>query len=98
VPRLVVTNGARIGLDRCRLFLRSRNRDAAKRASNAIKSQLNRLEINPAIGRPFANDPDLRELVIDFGNSGYIALYRYDEVENAVVILEFRHQRETGFI
>jgi plasmid stabilization system protein ParE len=40
--------------------------------------------------------PDaLREWVIDFGDSGYVARYRLDPDE--VVILAARHQREAGY-
>jgi ParE toxin of type II toxin-antitoxin system, parDE len=39
----------------------------------------------------------LRELVIAFGDSGYVALYRYDRDDDAVYVLAFRHQREAGF-
>lgn len=98
MPRLVITNRAPIGLERCRLFLTAKNRDAARHARATIQHKFKRLLTNPDVGRPFANDPELRELVIDFGNSGYLALYRYDDADNTVVILEFRHQRETGFI
>ena len=37
-----------------------------------------------------------RELVIDFGGSGYVALYRYERVE-FVTVLAIRHQRETAY-
>jgi plasmid stabilization system protein ParE len=46
------------------------------------------------IGRPAAGD--LRELVISFGHTGYIALYRFLPAENLVRILGVRHQRELG--
>ena len=40
---------------------------------------------------------ELRELVIPFGDSGYVALYRHEAADNAVYILAFRHQREAGY-
>lgn len=40
---------------------------------------------------------DLRELSIRFGSSGYVALYRYDDTADAVVILTIRHQKEAGY-
>jgi len=36
-----------------------------------------------------------REWLIDFGDSGYVVLYRYDG--ETAVILAVRHQREAGF-
>lgn len=41
--------------------------------------------------------PELRELVITFGQSGYVALYRHDPVGDIVYILAFRHQKEAGY-
>jgi plasmid stabilization system protein ParE len=55
------------------------------------------LETTPEIGRPSTDMPELRELVISFGDSGYVALYRYDPVDDVVFVLAFRHQREAGY-
>lgn len=55
------------------------------------------LETAPDIGRPFPEMPQLRELVIAFGDSGYVALYRYEPADNAVYVLAFRHQKEAGY-
>jgi plasmid stabilization system protein ParE len=51
----------------------------------------------PDIGRPFAEARELRELVIGFGDSGYVALYRHEPENDAVYILAFRHQKEAGY-
>jgi plasmid stabilization system protein ParE len=67
------------------------------RAAEAIERQLELLESTPEIGRPLAEMPELRELLIAFGDSGYVALYRYVPAENVVFILAFRHQKEAGF-
>ena len=53
--------------------------------------------MHPEIGRPFDRDLGQRELVIPFGDSGYTALYRFDAVSDAIVILAFRHQKEAGY-
>lgn len=49
------------------------------------------------MGRPFPELPELRELVISFGDSGYVALYRFDPTADAVYVLAFRHQKEAGY-
>ena len=50
----------------------------------------------PGLGRPVqAMDPSFREWLIDFGDLGYIELYRL--VRTNVVLLAIRHQREVGF-
>ena len=97
VARLIVTAGAARGLERCRRFLVGKNRRAAARAGQAIEQQFAMLEANPEIGRPYADLPELRELLISFGDSGYVALYRYDPGADSVYVLAFRHQREAGY-
>jgi plasmid stabilization system protein ParE len=97
VPRLIVTEGAVSGLERCRQYLRRRNPDAARRAAQAISQHFVRLETHPAIGRPYSESPELRELIIPFGDAGYGALYRHEPADDAVYILAFRHQREAGY-
>ena len=67
------------------------------RAGQAIERLFGLLETNPEMGRPFGPNPDLRELVIAFGDSGYVALYRYERDDDAIYILAFRHQREAGY-
>jgi plasmid stabilization system protein ParE len=97
VPRLIVTAGAALGLDRCRAFLADKSADAARRAGRTIAARLSLLESAPHIGRPFDLDPTLRELPIAFGDTGYVALYRVDDADDAVYVLAFRHQREAGY-
>jgi len=51
---------------------------------------------NPLIGR-LADKDDCRELVIGVGVRGYVALYSYDALDDKIVILALRAQRESGF-
>jgi plasmid stabilization system protein ParE len=95
LPRLIVTAGALAGLDRCRRFLSGRDPRAARRAADDIRRHLGALERFPQMGRPV--DDGMRELVIPFGDSGYVALYHHDAAADAVIILAFRHQREAGY-
>jgi plasmid stabilization system protein ParE len=97
VPRVIITEGAAEGLERCRQFLVAKAPEAAKRAGQAIERQFLLLETAPEIGRPFPEMPELHELVIAFGDSGYVALYRHEPADNAVYVLVFRHQKEAGF-
>jgi plasmid stabilization system protein ParE len=84
-------------LERCRLFLIEKNPQAAMRAGRAIAHQFAFLEAEPEIGRPFDDLPELRELIIPFGDSGYVALYRHDVKSDSVYVLAFRHQKEAGY-
>ena len=97
MPRLIVTEGAAQSLERCRRFLIEKGPQIAQRAAQAIERQFARLEADPQVGRPFPDLPELRELIIEFGDSGYVALYRYDRAHDAVYVLAFRHQKEVGY-
>lgn len=50
---------------------------------------------HPMIGRQAQGEQ--RELVIGQGNRGYVALYRFDPLDDEVVVLGLRAQRELGF-
>lgn len=97
MPRVIVTPGAAHGLERCRQFLAGKNPAASKRAAWAIREKFELVGNQPGIGRPLDDEPDLRELIISFGDSGYVALYHYERKTNAVLILAFRHQKEAGY-
>jgi plasmid stabilization system protein ParE len=97
VPRVIVTEGAAVGLERCRQFLVAKVPEAARRAGQAIERHLLLLESAPDIGRPLPEMPELRELVIAFGDSGYVLLYRHESADDTVYILAFRHQKEAGY-
>lgn len=97
MPRVIVTEGAVAGLERCRTFLAEKAPQAARRVGQTIERHFLLLETSPDVGRPFSESPELRELVIAFGDSGYVALYRYEPTEGAVYVLAFRHQRDAGY-
>jgi plasmid stabilization system protein ParE len=97
VPHLIITEGAAIGLERCRQFLAPKSKTAANRAGLAIQQKFAVLKIDPNIGRPFDDMPTLRELMISFGDSGYVALYRHVPADDAIYVLAFRHQKEAGY-
>ncbi len=83
-------------LARLREFLRPKNSAAAKRAAVAITEAVQLLGQHPQIGRPAEEmDIEYRELLIDFGDSGYVALYRYEG--DLVTVLSLRHQKEAGY-
>ncbi len=97
MPRVIVTEGAAKGLERFRRFLTTKAPDAARRAGQVIERQFLLLETTPDIGQPVHDMPELRELVIAFGDSGYVALYHHEAADDAVYILAFRHQKEAGY-
>ncbi|MCW9058345.1 MAG: type II toxin-antitoxin system RelE/ParE family toxin [Gammaproteobacteria bacterium] len=97
MPRVILTEAAVQGLEQCRRFLATKAPEAARRAAQAIERQFRLLETAPDMGRPFPEAPALRELVIGFGDSGYVALYRYEPSEDSLYVLAFRHQKEAGY-
>lgn len=99
MPRVIITEGAAQGLERCRGFLVGKNPQAAVRAGQTIERALALLETEPQIGRPMDNDDglELRELIIPFGESGYVALYHHAIKTDSLYVLAFRHQKEAGY-
>lgn len=69
----------------------------AERALEAIRNGLRSLALSPfSFRKAMTNNPFLREIVIPFGASGYVALYEI-EPEETVTILAVRHQREDDY-
>lgn len=97
MSKIIITKEATQGLERCRLFLLKKNPHATIRAIQAIKNSFDLLKTEPTIGRPLLDLPELRELIIPFGESGYIALYRYEIESDSISILAFKHQKEAGY-
>jgi plasmid stabilization system protein ParE len=83
-------------LGRAFQFLKAENPDAAIAAAGAIRSAVENLSAHPLLGRRVHGD--IRELVISFGQTGYIALYRFVVPQDEVRVLAIRHQREIGFV
>ena len=63
---------------------------------DTIRSAVDALATHPLVGRRI--EGDLRELVISYGATGYIALYRFDIQRDQVRVLALRHQREIGYL
>ena len=77
-------------------FLRGKNPEAALAAAAAIRSAVENLATHPLVGRRL--EGELRELVISYGATGYVALYRFVVLRDEVRILALRHQRELGYL
>nr|WP_202109429.1 type II toxin-antitoxin system RelE/ParE family toxin [Bordetella sp. 15P40C-2] len=93
---MIWTPPALADVQRLYRFLAAQDAEAAQRAVRAIRAGVKILAHQPRIGRPLDDlEPEFREWLIDFGNSGYVALYRFDS-EN-IVVLAVRHQIEAGY-
>jgi len=93
--------GARDDLVRLYDFLLQRastveDLDVAEVALNAITSAVDNLGRSPFIYRKAGQSPFLRELLVPFGNSGYVALFEIEDA-STVTILAVRHQLEDDY-
>jgi plasmid stabilization system protein ParE len=64
-------------------------------AASAIRGAIEMLGAHPLVGRCVHGD--LRELVISYGRTGYVALYRFLPPRDEVRVLGIRYQREIGY-
>jgi len=76
-------------------FLAAKDPASAAKAVAAIRSAIEILSTHPLIGR--AVESGLRELVISYGTTGYVALYAHVPERNEVWVLAVRHQRELDY-
>ncbi|MCC7329484.1 MAG: type II toxin-antitoxin system RelE/ParE family toxin [Gammaproteobacteria bacterium] len=76
-------------------FLRRENPAATTAAVRAITSATALLAEHPLAGRRVHGD--IRELVVSYGATGFIALYRFVPLRQEVRILAIRHQRMLGY-
>jgi plasmid stabilization system protein ParE len=83
-------------IERAFQLLRDKNPGAALNAAAAIQSAIENLTPHPLAGRRV--EGELRELIISYGQSGYVALYRFVISRDEVRILAIQHQRELGFL
>jgi plasmid stabilization system protein ParE len=95
VAQVTYTANALANLERAFEFLAQHDPDAAAGAAAAIQEAVNVLARHPLLGRPA--DGGLRELVISYGSTGYVALYRFHPRRNEVRVLALRHQRELDY-
>ena len=82
-------------LERAFEYIAQNDPSTALDAATAVQSAVSTLAAHPLIGRRI--DRELRELVISFGKSGYVALYRFLPHLEVVRVLAIRHQRELGY-
>lgn len=95
MARVVYSRTALANLERWFRFLADEAPEAAAAAVVAIQSAVDVLAAHPLIGRVVA--AELRELVISYGRTGYVALYRFVPARREVRILAIRHQRELDY-
>ncbi|MDK4705534.1 type II toxin-antitoxin system RelE/ParE family toxin [Rhizobium sp. CNPSo 4062] len=91
------SQGALDDLERLYDYLLVRDIELAEKAYQAIAKATGFLENFPfSCRKASADNAFLRELVIPFGSSGYVALFEIEDSET-VTILAIRHQREEDY-
>jgi plasmid stabilization system protein ParE len=95
VATIVYAPNALANLERAFAVLADDDPRTAKAAAAAIAEAVELLAHHPFVGRIV--EGELRELVISFGRTGYVALYRFVPARDDVRVLAIRHQRELGY-
>jgi len=93
--------GAREDLKRLYAYLLARSTtteemNLAELAIDTVEAAIKSLRYSPFIYRKAGRSPFLRELLIPFGQSGYVALFEIDDAAS-VTILALRHQLEDDY-
>ncbi len=98
-----LTRDAEADLDRLFEFLVERelareagDLDLPKQAVTALHAGIATLRSSPFTCRKAGNSPFLRELIIPFGRSGYVALFEIEDESN-VAVVAVRHQLEDDY-
>ena len=95
MAEVVYSRRAFADLERLADFLIKDAPQAAVTAIDLIRDGIEILARHPFVGRP--REEGLRELLISYGKSGYVALYSYEQRQDVVLVLAIRHQREAGY-
>ncbi|MBX9902787.1 MAG: type II toxin-antitoxin system RelE/ParE family toxin [Burkholderiales bacterium] len=95
MAQIIYAGRALDDLERLFQFLAEHDPHIAGDSAVAIRSAVEILASHPLAGRRV--EGELRELVISYGKTGYVALYRFLPVTDQVRMLSIRHQRELDF-
>lgn len=95
MAQVVYSAEAFADLERIIEHLLEHSPETAATALARIREAVQILVAHPLLGRRV--DRLRRELVISYGATGYLALYRHDARAGRVRILRIRHQREAGY-
>jgi plasmid stabilization system protein ParE len=95
MARVEVSARALQDLDRLFELFAKENPIRARMQMLSVRRAFELLAAHPHLGRTV--ETGRRELVLSRGQDGYIALYRWLPVDEIVMILAVRHQREAGY-
>lgn len=95
MAQIIYTASALADLERAFEFLADRSPEAGAKVVATIRHAVEILSSHPLIGRNA--DAGLRELVISYGKTGYVALYWFAPELSEIWVLGIRHQRELDY-
>jgi len=95
VAQVIYSAEALSDLEHLGEFLMKQAPESAPDILGRVSGAIEILVDHPLIGRRV--EGELRELVISRGNSGYLALYRFDAAVDIVWLLRVRQQPEAGY-
>ena len=96
MPQVKLSRRAQNDLPRLYAFLAKWDAAIAQDAIDTILFSFENLHM-PGIGAPVPDRAGLRKLVIDFGDTGYTALYRYSKNTDTIRVLAIKHQKEDHY-
>jgi plasmid stabilization system protein ParE len=96
MPRITYSRIALLDLVRLHKFLQLKDEETAKRAVQEIRKAIKSLKVHPDRFRPVLDKIHHREIVIDFGSSGYITRF-YKKSDEEIIIIAIKHQLENDF-
>jgi plasmid stabilization system protein ParE len=95
VAQVVCSAASLDAIERTVQSLHERDAATAAGAAAAIRSAIGHLAAHPLVGARL--EGELRTLVVSYGATGTVALYRFVVAQDEVRLLAIRHQRELGF-
>lgn len=95
MAQIIYASRALDDIERAFEFLAERDPGSAAGAAAAIRHGVETLAVHPLVGRRIAGG--LREFVISFGKTGYVALYWFSVERDEIWILGIRHQRALDY-
>jgi len=95
VAALVYAAGALNDLQAIHDRLEADDPTLAANSVRSIREALNALVERPTLGR--VAEDGLRERTISRGRTGYVALYRFLELDDTLLVLAIRHRTEAGY-
>lgn len=92
---VIYSTGAFADLERIVDALEAEDPTLAAHTAATIRSAIDDLAVRPLGGRPA--EAGLRERAVSRGQTGYVVLYRFVELDDVVLVAAIRHRHEAGY-